>query len=110
MEKAVIIDVGVEGGGATVYGRREDGAWVFWHEGSAMGDDPGDWRAWSAGPTADLFALLPSAWYRWHPVEVHPEFKALIRAEFERRMAAHADEMSEEEREHCGEVWERRLS
>ncbi|HEY1186231.1 MAG TPA: hypothetical protein VGE74_01180 [Gemmata sp.] len=92
MEKVVILDVGLEGGGATVYGRRDASGWVFWQDGSAMGDDPDEWRGWTTDPVRDLFAALPEQWFLMFPLDVHPDFKAPVRAEFERRVAQLTDE------------------
>jgi hypothetical protein len=90
MGEVVILGIGVEGGGATIYGRRVGGQWTFRQRGTAMdldGNDDEIWRGWESEPVTDLTAVLPDRWYMWFPVEVHPEFRALLRAEYERAVA-----------------------
>lgn len=109
MERVVILHVGIEGGGATVYGRHEADGWVFWHEGSSMYLDHNDddqWHGWSSEPVSELCATLPDEWYRMYPIEVHPEFKALIRAEFMRRTSGLVAEDGQPLRFFNRESWE----
>ena len=63
MEKIIAADLGLEGGGCTIYARQTDGVWWFWQEGSSMALDENDdevWRSWSTEPVTDLIAALPS--------------------------------------------------
>ena len=83
----VIACMGVEGGGATVYGHQENGEWSFWQEGSSMYLDDNDdeaWKSWATDPVADLLSALPKGWFKMHPTEIHPEFVTLLRNEYER--------------------------
>lgn len=87
MVRIIIVDVGVEGGGATVYGRETDGVWSFWNEGSWMYMDENDddrWRQSASEPVAELLAALPDDWSAMYPLRVHPDFVSRIRAEYER--------------------------
>ncbi len=86
MEPVVILDVGVEGGGATVYGRQDgEGNWHFWQSGCSMGGEFGDdWQSWEAEATPDLLAALPQSWWRMYPAEVHPDFRARLADELKR--------------------------
>lgn len=109
MDRVVILDVGVEGGGTTIYGRCEAGGWVFWQEGSAMSLDDNDdeeWHNWSGEPVSELRAALPDEWYRMYPIEIHPEFKALIRTEFVRRTSGLVGEDGRAHRFFNREAWE----
>ena len=108
MERIVVVRVGVEGGGATVYGRQVEGQWVFWQEGSSMDLDENDdecWRGWESQPVSDLLAVLPGEWYEMFPIEVHPEFKALLRAEYERRAPAPSSESGTDWRQRVHKRW-----
>lgn len=91
MEKVVIVGMGVEGGGVTIYGRWTHGVWSFWQEGASMDLDEKDeevWRGWSSDPVSDLSAALPDKWWLMYPTEVHPGFVAQLRSEYERCRAA----------------------
>jgi len=87
MEKVVIVGMGVEGGGETVYGRKSNGVWSFWQEGSSMYLDDNDdeaWRSWTADPVPELSLALPEEWFMMYPTEVHPDFVPQLRREYER--------------------------
>lgn len=111
MEKVVIVELGVEGGGVTVYGRRVDGVWSFWGEGSSMyldENDDIDWRHWSSEPVSTLAAALTGGWREMSPIEVHPEFVPQLRAEYMRsRSRRKPNGFSQQLRE---ESWEGLLS
>src|SRR5262249_5475478 len=95
MDKVVIVGMGVEGGGVTIYGRRTDGVWSFWQEGSSMDLDENDdevWRGWSSDPVSDLSAALPGKWWMMYPTEVHPEFVTQLRREYERCCGASGEQ------------------
>jgi hypothetical protein len=110
MSRVVILDVGVEGGGATVFGRREAGGWRFWHNGSSIcldEDDNEDWKCWETEAVMDLKDALPRCWAAMCPTKVHPEFIPWFRDEYGRLTAS--------EREHPGvrfyrRHWERVLN
>ena len=48
MDKAVIAEIGFEGGGVTIYGSQSEGIWTFWTEGSSMGMDDNDDEVWGS--------------------------------------------------------------
>ncbi len=74
----LIAEYGVEGGGETIFGRKQDGAWLFWTEGSSGGilddelDDPV--REWKTDERAELASLVPDWFHFAHPIALHPEF------------------------------------
>ena len=82
MDKIIIAEMGVEGGGCTVYGRQTDGVWSFWQAGSSMDLDENDdeiWRQWSSEPVPELFVALRDYWWMMHIYNVHPEFVSQLR-------------------------------
>ena len=82
MDKIIIARMGVEGGGATIFGARADGVWLFWQKGSSINFDDNDdevWRSWSSDPVSELSAALPDRWWQMCPIKVHPEFVAQLR-------------------------------
>lgn len=85
--KQLILEVGVEGGGASLYGTRTPlGDWIFFTEGSSMGLDDNDdeyWSNWTSEKVSTLEEGLKlvypdSGWVLFHPMEVHPEFRRAI--------------------------------
>lgn len=87
MDNVVIVKIGVEGGGVTIYGRQTDGVWSLWNEGVSMYFDENDeenWRCWSSDPVSELSELLPKEWWQMSPTKVHPEFVAPLRREIDR--------------------------
>jgi hypothetical protein len=69
-DKLLIAKVGVEGGGHSVYGKRCNGGWSFWTEGTSMDLDENDdevWRSWSSDRVADLDLVLPRKWPLFYP-------------------------------------------
>ena len=86
MNTLLVVEMGVEGGGATIYGRQEDGIWSFWQEGSSMGLDEYDdeeWRSWESKPVADLSLALPDEWPLFCPIKIAPEFLEWFRENYE---------------------------
>ena len=77
-ESILIAEYGVEGGGETLFGRQEDGVWLFWTAGSSGGmlddeeEDP--IRQWKTEERADLASLLPDWFHFAYPMRVHPDF------------------------------------
>jgi hypothetical protein len=105
MDKVLIVSMGVEGGGMHVYGCRTDGVWSFWSESSSMGLDENDeemWRNSSSDPVPELSTALGNRWWRMHPIEIHPEFAAQLRQEYEQCRGA----SSEQERPRTHNRWE----
>ena len=55
MDKVLIADIGVEGGGVTIFGKMSESVWSFWTEGTSMDLDENDdevWRSWSSEPVS----------------------------------------------------------
>jgi len=102
VEKAKIVSLGVEGGGATIYGWQVDGVWWFQQEGSSMylnENDDEAWGSWSQPPVTDLAQALPDGWCRMTPSQMHPEFVAWFREQYEaERATLSADERTAQER------------
>jgi hypothetical protein len=42
MDKRLIVKMGIEGGGVTIYGSQSNDVWSFWTEGSSMYLDDND--------------------------------------------------------------------
>jgi hypothetical protein len=77
MDKVLIADMGVEGGGARIYGRQRDGIWSFWLEGTSIDLDENDdeiWRSWESQPVQDLSLALPNERPLFYPSRLNPEF------------------------------------
>jgi len=77
-----ILELGGEGGGATVWGLQTDGLWQYWHEGSYMDFDDNMedfWKSDRGQAVADLAQALPVWWLQAHPLRIHPDFLAKIR-------------------------------
>jgi 16S rRNA (cytosine1402-N4)-methyltransferase len=87
VDKVLIADIGVEGGGTTIYGRHSEGVWSFWTEGTSMDLDENDdevWRSWSSEPVSSLDLVLPDEWHRFYPVKIHPDFLEWFREAYEK--------------------------
>jgi hypothetical protein len=90
MDQAIVLDIGREGGGITIYGRQVDGVWSFWAEGASIDVDENEdmvWRTWSREPVASIDILLPKGWPVFSPISVHPEFVDWFRAIYEKARA-----------------------
>ena len=77
MDKILVADIGLEGGGTTIYGRQQDGIWSFWQEGSSMGLDDDDnefCSSWKSQPVQDLSLALPHDWPMFYPSKINTEF------------------------------------
>lgn len=87
MEKIIAADLGLEGGGCTIYARQTDGVWWFWQEGSSMDFDENDdevWRSWSSEPVTDLIAAFPAdIWWMMSIDTVHPQFAQQLRQAYD---------------------------
>jgi hypothetical protein len=87
MDKITVVDLGLEGGGVTIYGNQEAGSWSFWTKVSSIGMDENDheeWTSWTTEPVADLISVLPAEWPRFFPVEIHPAFRDWFRVHYEK--------------------------
>ena len=86
-EKEMVLKIGVEGGGATIY-RTPLGAggWQFHVEGTSMyldENDDEDWRSWTSEPVQTIEEALRSiaedgSWVFFHPISVHPEYRMIV--------------------------------
>lgn len=86
-EKELVLQLGVEGGGATVFRTPlASGGWQFHVEGSSMyldeNDDEG-WRSWRSEQVPSVEEALrevadDGSWVFFHPVEVHPDYRAAV--------------------------------
>ena len=91
MDKVLIAEMGVEGGGITIFGRKSEGVWSFWTEGTSMDLDENDdevWRSWSSEPVSSLDLVLPKDWLMFYPLKIHPEFVDWFREAYEKARAS----------------------
>jgi hypothetical protein len=86
-EKDKVLEIGVEGGGATIYRTPLDtGGWRFHVEGTSMDlnkNDDEDWRSWTSEPVQTIAEALRSiaedgSWVFFHPISVHPEYRTIV--------------------------------
>jgi len=86
-EKELVLDLGVEGGGARIYRTPLDsGGWRFHVEGSSIfldENDDDDWRYWTREPVQTIEEALRSiakdgSWVLFHPISVHPEYRTIV--------------------------------
>jgi len=90
MKKVKVVSLGVEGGGATIYGWQVDGAWWFQQEGSSICLDENNdeaWGSWGEPAVTELGRVLPDNWLLMIPYGIHPEFVSwfLERCEAQRK-------------------------
>jgi hypothetical protein len=86
MDKVLIADFGVEGGGITIYGGQSDGVWSFWTEGSSMDLDENDDmvnRSWTSEPVNSLDLVVPKDWPIFYPSKIHPDFVDWFRTNYD---------------------------
>jgi hypothetical protein len=99
MDKVIIADMGVEGGGITIYGGQSEGVWSFWTDGTSMGLDEKDnekWHSWSSKPVSSLDLVVPKDWPMFYPSKIHPEFVPWFRDAYEKARAS----LPEDQRRH----------
>lgn len=86
-EKEKVLEIGVEGGGATIFRTPLDaGGWLFHVEGTSMcldENDDEDWRSWTSEPVQTIREALRSvaadgSWVFFHPISVHPEYRNTV--------------------------------
>ncbi|MDD5460210.1 MAG: NUDIX hydrolase [Methylococcales bacterium] len=83
-DKILIASIGGEGGGADIYGRQTDNAWVYWNEGSSMdADDIDIWISYSWEPVQELDDALPPWWMNAYPMEINPSYIPWFRERYE---------------------------
>ena len=87
VERETVLELSVDGGGATIFRTRSDaGEWSFHVEGSSLYLDENDdevWRSWSTEPVHSLeVALLEvmggDAWVFAYPFAIHPEYRTVL--------------------------------
>jgi len=114
-EKEAVLELGVEGGGATVYRTPLSGGWQYHVEGSSMfleeNDDEG-WRSWDSPPVLNLDEALRSvaedgSWVFFYPVTVHPDYQTAV-WELVQAAAGKLPEGRREMWEHQSQDWKRR--
>lgn len=86
-EKEVVLELGLEGGDATIFRTRlPSGEWQFHVEGTSMFLDDNDdetWRSWQAEPVANLMAAIQSigedgSWVSYMPIRVHEAHRQAV--------------------------------
>ena len=94
-QKEKILDLGLEGGGLTVYRKRVGGSkraalWVFWRESIGMYLDRNDdemWRESRSEPVSSFDEIIDSLGNEWpifHPIFIHPDYRGLLKAALDR--------------------------
>ena len=114
-EKELVLELGVEGGEATIY-RKVVGSedWQFHVEGSSMfldENDDEDWRSWTSLPVPTIRDALCSiaedgSWVFFHPISIHPEYRKVVwemAQEIASKLPAEGTEMWENRHRH----WQR---
>jgi hypothetical protein len=108
-EKELVLELGVEGGSATVYRTAlVYGGWQFHVEGSSIyldENDFEDWRSWRSEPFLSIEEALESfakdgSWVLFYPVTVHPDFRPSA--------CKLAQEVASKLPEELREMWKRR--
>ena len=83
-EKELVLELGLEGGGATIYRTAvASDCWQFYVEGSSMfldENDDEDWRSWTSEPVPTIRDALRSivedgSWVLCYPISVHSEYR-----------------------------------
>ena len=84
-DKEVVLEIGVEGGGATVYRTPlASGGWQYHIKGTSMGWEPDDdWRSWSSEPVMTVEEAIQriakdGTWVFFHPLAVHPAYRTAM--------------------------------
>jgi hypothetical protein len=112
VERVRIAEIGIEGGGRTVYGRQSHGIWSFWAEGTSMDLDENDdevWRAWTSEPVPDLALVLPRDWSLFHPGTIHPDFLGWFRRNYDAARQIVPEHLRRYQAEHPHHSWLRVL-
>ena len=86
-DKQIVLDLGVEGGGATIFRTTlASGRWEFHVEGSSMDMDENDdevWRSWESPPYISIEEAIQSIskggdWVLFYPRFVHPDYRTAV--------------------------------
>jgi hypothetical protein len=108
MNKILIVEIGMEGGGVTVYGSQSEGVWSFWTEGTSIDFDENDhevWRSWSSEPVSSLDLVLPKDWPIFYPVKIHPEMVDWFRANYDKVRGSMPEEQRRYQEKHRHGHW-----
>ncbi len=108
MDQITVADLGLEGGGLTIYGSQEESSWVFWTKGSSIAMDENDdeeWRYWTTEPVADLNSVLPAEWPLFFPMEIHPEFRGWFRDHYEKACSMLRADLRQSQIAHLDNPW-----
>ncbi len=108
MDKILVADIGVEGGGITIFGGQAEGVWSFWTEGTTIDLDENDheiWRSWSSQPVSALELVLPRDWPIFYPSTIHPDFVEWFRANYDRSRGTLPDGQRRYQNEHRHGRW-----
>ena len=108
MDKVLIADIGVEGGGVQIFGEKSNGVWSFWTEGTSIDLDENEdevWRFWSSKPVSSLELVLPNDWVLFHPVEIHPDFLDWFRENYDEAVLSRPQDQRRYHDEHRRWRW-----
>ena len=81
MDTGLIAEIGMEGGGVTIFGKKSEGARLFWNEGNSIDLDENDdeiGRSWSSKPVNDIDLVLPGDWPVFCPIADPPGFRGMV--------------------------------
>ena len=107
--REIVLKIGVEGGGATIYRTPNgSGGWQFRVGGTSIDlveNDDEVWRAWASEPAQTIDEALRSvagdgSWIFFYPISVHPEYRMIV--------WELAQENARKLPEERSEMWERR--
>lgn len=113
MDKLLIAQMAVEGGGITIYGSQAKGVWSFWTEGNSIDLDENDdevWRSWSSEPVSSLDFVLPKDWPVFYPSKIHPEFVEWFRRNYDKVRASLPEDQRRYQDKRRHERWSEVLS
>jgi hypothetical protein len=108
MEKVIVAEIGIEGGGMTIDGSKMDGVWSFWSEGKSIDLDENDrevWRSWSSEPVSSLDLVLPKDWPVFYPVKIHPDLVGWFRTNYDAARASLQEEQRRYQDKHRHRRW-----
>jgi hypothetical protein len=84
MADHLVVKLGWEGGGLTIFDRDETG--LFWYEGTTMAMDEHDsevWKPLDCEPTSDLGQIVPEEWAMLSPMKIGATYIPWFRERFE---------------------------
>jgi len=108
MDKVLIAQMGIEGGGVTIFGSQSEGVWTFWTEGTSMDLDENDdevWRSWWSEPVSSLDLVVPHDWPIFYPSKFHPDFVEWFRANYDKVRASLLEDQRRYQDKHRHGQW-----